>query len=66
MAFLGRQMKVLLLTTATILGVSAIFLPLVTNAPARPDTGGKCSRRFTRAGRHVLRHSNMAARPVLG
>jgi hypothetical protein len=34
MAFLGRQMKVLLLTTATILSVSAIFLPLVTNAPA--------------------------------
>jgi hypothetical protein len=27
-------MKVLLLTAATILGVSAIFLPLVTSAPA--------------------------------
>ena len=40
------NMKVLLLTAATILGDSAICLPLVTSAPAVQNNGGKCTRCF--------------------
>jgi hypothetical protein len=58
-------MKVLLLTAATILGVSAISSPTCNQRSGRTDAG-KCVRHSTRAGRHVLRDSNLAGHSVSG
>jgi hypothetical protein len=59
-------MKVLLLIGSTILGLSAVLPPLITSAPAAQNAGGTCGRPFTRASRHVLRHSNITGHSVSG
>jgi hypothetical protein len=59
-------MKVLLLTAAATLGLSAVLLPLAISAPAAQTPAASAPGASPRAGRHVLRQSNIAWHPVSG
>ena len=52
-------MKVLLLVGVTALGLAVVLPTFSISAPAA-QIGGECVRDSTRAGRHLLRHSNLA------
>jgi hypothetical protein len=59
-------MKVLSLTTATILGLSAVLLALAISAPVAQMVAASAPWHCTRAGRHVLSHPDIAWHPVSG